>query len=166
MSTNKYFNKDAWKAGRKAEANKRSNGVFFSSKDDSAEYFNTSAGTKLTVVGLAPIAAQAEDKDKGLEKIDAYNVVLFDDGHQMSTSRFFTAKGLKWPVGGNAAKWDYLTACLANGTTISVVPKEVIVGAERNTRDGRKFTPVTYYFEEMEKPFPQTDMSVLEEKEA
>lgn len=160
-----YFDRKSWEAGRKAEAQKSSNGIFFSSKEDNDEYFNNSKGTTLTVVGLAPIPARAENKEKNIDAMNAYNVVLFDDGHQLSTNRFFNARGLKWPVGGNTAKWDYLTACLINGTKISVVPKSVIVGDERETRDGRKFTPVTYCFEEMEKPFPATDMSVLKEEE-
>lgn len=161
MSKNnsKYFDRKAWEAGRKAESNKRSNGTFFSSKEDSEEHFNKSAGNELTVVGLAPVSG---DKDNG---IDPYNVVLFDDGHQLSTSRFFNARGLKWPVGGNTAKWDYLTACIINGTKITCTPVEVLVGEERTTNDGRKFNPVTYVFEQMDKPFPPTDMSVLETKE-
>ena len=163
---NKYYDKTSWQAGRKAEAAKRSNGVFFSSKDDNAEYFNNSAGTELTIVGLAPIPAQKADEKAGTPAIDAYNVVLFDDGHQLSTSRFFNAKGLKWPVGGNTAKWDYITACLINGVKLSVTPKQVIVGESRKTRDGRDFIPVTYEFEEMAKAFPTTDMSVLEDNEA
>ena len=165
MGKNKYFDRTSWETGRKNETAKRSNGVFFSSKDDSAEYFNNAANTPLTVVGLAPVAAQKEDKEKGIEAMNAYNVVLFDDGHQLSTSRFFNARGLKWPVGGNAAKWDYLTAALINGTKITVTPKEVLVGESRKTRDGRDFTPVTYVFEEMDKAFPATDMSVLEKEE-
>lgn len=165
MSRNKYFDKSVWQTGRNVESKKRNNGVFFSSKEDNAEYFNNSEGTTLTVVGLATVPPQKEDKDRGIQAMDAYNVVLFDDGHQLSTNRFFNAKGLKWPVGGNSAKWDYLTACQINGTKISVIPKEVKVGDARQTRDGREWTPVTYCFQEMDKPFPATDMSVLDTEE-
>ena len=149
----KYIDSVTYNAGRTAESKKKSNGVFFSSKEDNDENFNKFTGEELRVVGVAHVG---KNKDS---EIDAYNVVCFDDGHQLSTSRFFTARGLKWPVGGNTAKWDYLNACLANDTKISVTVDKVVVGEERTTNDGRKFNPVTYYFEPME--LPKTDMSVL-----
>lgn len=156
----KYFDKKTLVAGRKAEAAKRSNGTFFSSKSDNDEHFDKSAGQSLRIVGVANQPANGD--------IPSFNVVLFDDGHQLSTARFFNAKGLKWPVGGNTAKWDYLNACLANDTKVSVTPQKVVVGEEREItaegpRKGQKFTPVTYYFEEME--LPKTDMSVIMDKE-
>lgn len=157
----KYFDKKTLVAGRKAEAAKRSNGTFFSSKSDNDEHFDKSAGQSLRIVGVANQPANGD--------IPSFNVVLFDDGHQLSTARFFNAKGLKWPVGGNTAKWDYLNACLANDTKVSVTPQKVVVGEERtitnenSPRKGEKFTPVTYYFEEME--LPKTDMSVIMDKE-
>ena len=157
----KYFDKKTLLAGRKAESKKNSNGTYFSSKSDNDEYFNNSASQNLRIVG---VAHQEPNGD-----VPAFNVVLFDDGHQMSTSRFFNAKGLKWPVGGNVAKWDYLNAALANDTKIVVTPQKVVVGEERtitnenSPRKGEKFTPVTYYFEEME--LPKTDMSVIMDKE-
>ena len=156
MEKKKYFDKKTLEAGRKAESTKRSNGTFFSSKEDNEEYFNNSNGVELRVVGVANIPA-----DNG---IPSFNVVLFDDGHQLSTSRFFNAKGLKWPVGGNTAKWDYLNACIANDTKVVVTPEKVVVGEERDittgARKGEKFTPITYYFEEKE--LPKTDLSVLQ----
>ena len=155
----KYFDKKTLQAGRKAESAKRSNGTFFSSKSDNDEHFDKSAGQNLRIVGVANIPAAGE--------VPSFNVVLFDDGHQLSTSRFFNAKGLKWPVGGNTQKWDYLNACLANETKIVVTPQKVVVGEERDItngpRKGEKFTPVSYYFEEME--LPKTDMSVIMDKE-
>lgn len=157
----KYFDKKTLFAGRKAESQKRSNGTFFSSKQDSDELFDKSAGNELRIVGVANIPSSGN--------VPTFNVVLFDDGHQLSTSRFFNAKGLKWPVGGNTAKWDYINACLANDTKVTVTPSKVVVGAEReitnenSPRKGQKFTPVTYYFEEQE--LPKTDMSVVMEKE-
>ena len=159
--SNKYFDKKTLLAGRKAESRKNSNGTYFSSKQDNDEYFDRSAGVSLRVVGVAHQNANGD--------IPEFNVVLFDDGHQMSTSRFFNARGLKWPVGGNVAKWDYLNACLANETKIDVVPAKVIVGEEReitnenSPRKGEKFTPVTYVFEDKE--LPKTDMSVIMDKE-
>jgi len=156
----KYYDRKTFLTGRGVESKKRSNGVFFSSKADSEECFDKSAGKELRVVGVANVPANGD--------VPSFNVVLFDDGHQMSTSRFFSAKGLKWPVGGNTGKWDYLNACLANDTKIIVIPQKVIIGEEREIttegpRKGQKFTPVTYYYEEKE--LPKTDMSVLEEKE-
>ena len=156
----KYFDKKTLVAGRKAEAAKRSNGTFFSSKSDNDEHFDRCAGSELRIVGVANQPANGD--------IPSFNVVLFDDGHQLSTSRFFNAKGLKWPVGGNTAKWDYLNACLANDTKVVVTPKKVVVGEEREItaegpRKGNKFTPVTFYFEEQE--LPKTDMSVIMDKE-
>ena len=155
----KYFDKKTLVAGRKAESAKRSNGTFFSSKSDNDEHFDKSAGQNLRIVGVANIPATNE--------VPSFNVVLFDDGHQLSTSRFFNAKGLRWPVGGNTQKWDYINACLANDTKLTVTPQKVVVGEERDIttgpRAGQKFTPVTYYFEEMD--LPKTDMSVIMDKE-
>ena len=152
----KYFDKKTLVAGRKAEAAKRSNGTFFSSKSDNDEFFDKAKDVELRIVGVANVPAS--------DGIPTFNVVLFDDGHQLSTSRFFNAKGLKWPVGGNTAKWDYLNACLANDTKIVVTPDHVAVGEERDittgARAGEKFTPVTYYF--VEKELPKTDLSVLQ----
>ena len=158
MAKNQYFDKKTYETGRKAESQKRSNGVFFSSKSDNDEHFDKSAGKELRVVGVAHIPAG---------DVPAFNVVIFDDGHQLSTSRFFNAKGLKWPVGGNAAKWDYVNACLFNNTKLTVTPQKVVVGEERTVtsgaRQGEKFTPVSYYFEEQ--ALPTTDMSVVMQEE-
>lgn len=157
----KYFDKKTLLTGRKVESQKRSNGSFFSSKAENDEHFDKSAGQELRIVGVANVPADSE------RSVPSFNVVLFDDGHQLSTNRFFNAKGLKWPVGGNTAKWDYLNACLANDTKVVVTPQKVVVGEEREItngpRKGQKFTPVTYYFEEME--MPKTDMSVVMEEE-
>jgi len=153
----KYFDKKTYEAGRKAEAAKRSNGTFFSSKSDNDEHFDKSAGQELRIVGVANQPASGD--------IPSFNVVLFDDGHQLSTARFFNAKGIKWPVGGNTNKWAYLNAAIANDTKIVVTPQKVVVGEERtitnenSPRKGEKFSPVTYYFEDVE--LPKTDMSVV-----
>jgi len=148
----KYIDMKTLTAGRKAEAAKRSNGSFFSSKEENDECFNKYAGKELQIVGTANIPAR--------DDIPSFNVVLFDDAHQLSTSRFFNAKGIKWPVGGNIAKWDYINACIANGTKLVVTPEKVVVGEERAVAGSdRKFQPVTYYFQEC--ALPKTDMSVL-----
>ena len=152
----KYIDMKTLTAGRKAEAAKRSNGSFFSSKEENDECFNKYAGKELQIVGTANVPAR--------DDIPSFNVVLFDDAHQLSTSRFFNAKGIKWPVGGNVAKWDYLNACIANGTKLVVTPEKVVVGEEREIAGSdRKFQPVTYYFQEC--ALPKTDMSILATQE-
>lgn len=99
------------------ERSKKGTGAnFFSSKEDNANYFNNSVGT-LKVVGLEPIKGNGDIKD--------FNVVMFDDGHQMSTSRFFSAKGIKFPVGGNVGKLTYLVSALEMGKELAVTPKSV-----------------------------------------
>lgn len=153
-----YFNRSAWQVGRKAETSKKNSGNTFFSSKDGVDKFDNFSGQTLKIVGLQTV--------KGTDDVPDYNVVMFDDGHQLSTSRFFTAKGLKWPVGGNAAKYDYITACLVNGTVVEVTPDKVVIGEEQTIkngdRKGQKFSPVTYYFEEKE--LPSTDMSIFEEK--
>ena len=111
----KYFSKKAYAAMVKSESARRSSESFFSSKEGD-NYFGNVTGT-LKVVGVEPVAAKGD--------IKAFNVVKFDDGHQMSTSRFFSAKGLRWPVGGNVAKLNYLCSALEAGTEIEVQPKQV-----------------------------------------
>ena len=111
----KYFDKKAYAAMVKSESTRRSSESFFSSKEGD-NYFGNVTGS-LKVVGVEPVPANGN--------IKAFNVVKFDDGHQMSTSRFFSAKGLRWPVGGNVAKLNYLCSALESGTEIEVQPKQV-----------------------------------------
>lgn len=111
----KFFDKKAYAAMVKSEASRRSSESFFSSKEGD-NYFGNVQGS-LKVVGVEPVPANGN--------IKAFNVVKFDDGHQMSTSRFFSAKGLRWPVGGNVAKLNYLCSALESGTEIEVQPKSV-----------------------------------------
>lgn len=141
------FDKNMWRDGRKAESSKKGTGEhFFSSKNDNENFFNASVG-EISIVGLQTLRGDGKE-------IKPFNVVIFSDGHQLSTSRFFAAKGVKWPVGGSIAKWDYLAAKAAAGSlnSLRVTPVEVKIGEERSTTDGRKFTPVTYVFEEVEFP--------------
>lgn len=122
----KYFDKKSYAAMAKAESARRSSESFFSSKEGD-NYFGLVTGQPLKVVGLEPVPANGT--------IKAFNVVKFDDGHQMSTSRFFAAKGLRWPVGGNVGKLNYLLSSLENEVTIEVTPKEV-TSAPMMRRDG------------------------------
>ena len=177
---NKYFNRKAWESGRKVESEKRGSGnQFFSTKKDNENYFGSDEfiGKELKIVGLHTVPPQKEDKAKNVRAMKSFNVVLFDDGHQMSTTAFFGARGIKWPVGGNANKWDYLNAVIANGEELSVVPTELIATPLKTT-DGKPAKWVdgvltacpekeqenryTYKFEETE--FHATDMSILEEE--
>lgn len=148
----------------KNEQEKRGTGsVFFSSKEtaedgsENAEFFNSFAGQKLRVVGMEPATFTSEEvKDaKGKVTQEArtqnYNVVIFDDGHQMSTSRFFTAKGIHWPVGGNVAKATYIAKAVNSGTALEVIPESVSV-SQRKRRDGSNFDLVSYKFEDTEFP--------------
>ena len=122
----KYFDKKAYAAMVKSESARRSSESFFSSKEDNENYFGSVTGS-LKVVGVEPVPANGN--------IKAFNVVKFDDGHQLSTSRFFSAKGLRWPVGGNVAKLNYLCSALESGTEIEVQPKQVTSTPMRR-RDG------------------------------
>ena len=113
----KYFNKETISLMQRTESNRRSSESFFSSKSDNDNFFGSSTGNSLKVVGVEHI--------KGSAGVGAFNVVKFDDGHQMSTSKFFAAKGLKWPVGGNVAKLNYLCSALETGVEVSVTPEKV-----------------------------------------
>lgn len=170
----KYFDRRAYAAGRKTEAQKRGSGAQYFSSKEGDEFFDNYKDVEITIVGVHP---NPPSKAQDGSEIKAHNVVLFSDGHQMSTTAFYAAKGLRWPVGGNVGKWDYLNAALATGKEISVTPQKVTrtmykVGdkpahfkngileacAEKDA-DYR----ATYYFEEQ--TLPTVDMSVLEEKE-
>lgn len=160
----KYISDKTLNTILKNEQEKRGTGsVFFSSKEktdngeDNVEFFNSYAGSKLRVVGMEPATFTSEEvKDaKGKVTQEArtqnYNVVIFDDGHQMSTSRFFTAKGIHWPVGGNVAKATYIARAINSGTPLEVVPESVSV-SQRKRRDGSAFDLVSYKFEDTEFP--------------
>lgn len=125
----KYIDKKAYSAMVRTESSRRSSESFFSSKEDNDNYFGKVAGQTLRIVGVEPVAAQPKSN------IGAYNVVKFDDGHQLSTNKFFSAKGLRWPVGGNVAKLNYICSALENNTTIEVTPIEV-VSTPMKRRDG------------------------------
>lgn len=155
----KYLNKEKLAAGRRNESRKKSAGNFFTSKakdkngNDSEMFFEKFAGQEIAVVGTDVIPKNGE--------IDSYNVVCFDNGAVMSTSRFFTARGLRWPVGGNSAKWDYVNACIINETPLKVVPERVTV-AKGKTKENKEFEVATYHFQEV--LLPKTELSVLEEE--
>jgi hypothetical protein len=158
----KYISNKSFAAMAKAESERRSSESFFSSKEGD-NFFGNAKGNPLRIVGLEHVKANGE--------IGAFNVVKFDDGHQMSTSKFFAARGLKWPVGGNVAKLGYIASALETGTDIEVTPQEVKT-APMKRRDGTFVGPrdektgknttakdektalqaVTYYFEEQELP--------------
>ena len=112
----KYFDKKGIALMQKTESDRRSSESFFSSKEGD-NFFGNAKGSPLRVVGLEHVKASGE--------VGAFNVVKFDDGHQMSTNKFFSAKGLRWPVGGNVAKLNYLCSALESGTEIEVQPKSV-----------------------------------------
>ena len=159
----KYFNNKVMSAMMKSEKESRSSEAFFSSKEENTNYFGSATGQTLTVVGLENVTP----KDA---TIRAFNVVKFDDGHQMSTNKFFSARGLRWPVGGNLLKLQYLASALENGVKIEVTPQEVksvpmkyndgkFVGPRNDKGETTKITDeskalraVTYYFEEQNLP--------------
>lgn len=122
----KYFSKQDYAAMARTESARRSSESFFSSKEGD-NYFKDAAGSPLKVVGLEHVKANGE--------IGAFNVIKFNDGHQMSTSKFFAAKGLRWPVGGNVAKLGYIASALETGVEIEVTPQDVIVTPMKR-RDG------------------------------
>lgn len=157
----KYISSKSFGLMAKAESERRSSESFFSSKGGD-NFFGNAKGQALRVVGLEHVKANGE--------IGAFNVVKFDDGHQMSTSKFFSARGLKWPVGGNVAKLGYVASALETGVGIEVTPQDVKVTPMKR-RDGTFVGPrdakgqttvakdeksalqaVTYYFEEQELP--------------
>lgn len=157
----KYISSKSYAAMAKAESERRSSESFFSSKEGD-NFFGNAKGIALRIVGLEHVKANGE--------IGAFNVVKFDDGHQMSTSKFFSARGLKWPVGGNVAKLGYVASALETGVGIEVTPQDVKV-VPMKRRDGTFVGPrdakgqnttakdeksalqaVTYYFEEQELP--------------
>lgn len=158
----KRFDKKAISTMMKAESERRSSESFFSSKTDNENYFGSVKGNPLKVVGLENIPANGD--------IRSFNVVKFSDGHQMSTGKFFSAKGLLWPVGGNTQKLAYLASALENDINIEVTPEDVKVtpmkrndgtyvgarGADGKTtveKDEKKaLQAVTYYFAEQELP--------------
>lgn len=158
----KYFDKKGIALMQKAESDRRSSESFFSSKEGD-NFFGDAKGNSLRVVGLEHVKANGE--------VGAFNVIKFNDGHQMSTSKFFAAKGLRWPVGGNVAKLNYIASALENEIAVEVTPQDVKVTPMRR-RDGTYVGPrdektgktttakdektalqaVTYYFEEQELP--------------
>jgi hypothetical protein len=120
----KYFEqevKDALRATTAASKGTGSN--YFSSKSENDNFFGKEGvkGTPIRVTDYVNIP-KSEDSN-----INAHNVVIFDDGHQMSESRFFSAKGIKWPVGGKQGKCDYLIRALENDVRLTVVPESVSV---------------------------------------
>ena len=163
----KYFDKRGIALMQKTENDRRSSESFFSSKEGD-NFFGNAKDVTLRVVGLEHV--------KGNGEVGAFNVVKFNDGHQMSTSKFFSAKGLRWPVGGNVAKLNYLASALETEVAIEVTPSDVKVTPMRR-RDGSYVGPkgadgknatltagkdgavpagaleaVTYIFEEQELP--------------
>lgn len=158
----KYISSKSYAAMVKTESERRSSESFFSSKEGD-NFFGNVKGQTLRIVGLEHVKANGS--------IGAFNVIKFDDGHQMSTSKFFAARGLKWPVGGNVAKLGYIASALENSVGIEVVPQEV-TSAPMKRRDGTFVGPrdektgkttnakdansalqaVTYHFEEQELP--------------
>lgn len=158
----KYISSKSYAAMAKAESERRSSESFFSSKEGD-NFFGNVKGQSLRIVGLEHVKANGS--------IGAFNVIKFDDGHQMSTSKFFAARGLKWPVGGNVAKLGYVASALETGVAIEVVPQEV-TSTPMKRRDGTFVGPrdektgktttakdeksalqaVTYHFEEQELP--------------
>ena len=159
----KYFDKKSITLMQKTESDRRSSESFFSSKEGD-NFFGNAKGSSLRVVGLEHVKANGE--------VGAFNVIKFNDGHQMSTSKFFSAKGLRWPVGGNVAKLNYVASALENDTVIEVVPQDV-KSTPMMRRDGtyvgergadgknailqekdkaKALQAVTYYFEEQELP--------------
>lgn len=123
----KYFSNNDITKMSKVESSRRSSESFFSSKSDNDNYFDNVKGNTLRIVGLEHVPANGD--------IKAFNVVKFDDGHQMSTNKFFSAKGLKWPVGGNVAKLNYLASALETDTAIEVIPSKV-TSVPMQRRDG------------------------------
>lgn len=120
----KYFEqevKDALRATTAASKGTGSN--YFSSKSENDNFFGKEGvkGTPIRITDYVNIP-----KVEG-SNINAHNVVIFDDGHQMSESRFFSAKGIKWPVGGKQGKCDYLIRALENDVKLTVVPESVSV---------------------------------------
>lgn len=166
----KFISSKSYAAMAKAESERRPSETFFSSKEGD-NFFGNSKGQTLRIVGLEHVKANGDVK--------AFNVIKFDDGHQMSTAKFFAAKGLKWPVGGNVNKLAYIASALENEVIIEVVPQEVTL-APMKRRDGTYVGPrdektqkttvakdeksalqaVTYHFEEQEfKPIEMVDFS-------
>lgn len=158
----KYINSKVYTVMVKTESERRSSESFFSSKEGD-NFFGNVKGQTLRIVGLEHVKANGS--------IGAFNVVKFDDGHQMSTSKFFSARGLKWPVGGNVGKLGYIASALERGIGIEVVPQEV-TSTPMKRRDGSYVGPrdektgqttvakdeksalqaVTYHFEEQDLP--------------
>lgn len=118
----KYFDADAKTALRETTKASRGTGSNYFSSKDGDNSFKAAAGTPLRIVDYINVPAS---KAKDGATINAHNVVIFDDNHQMSEARFFAAKGIKWPVGGNAAKGEYLIKALEEDVTLTVVPKDV-----------------------------------------
>jgi len=108
---------------------KNVSGNYFSTKEDNENYFSNVE--QVRIVGVEPVAAS--------NGINAHNRVLFDDGHMMSTSRLFSAKGLRWPVGGNQNKVEYLANALNQGIEMTLHPESVDTRHIQN-REGK------YYF--------------------
>jgi hypothetical protein len=158
----KYFSKRDISLMQKTENERRSSESFFSSKEGD-NFFGNAKGNALKVVGIEHVKANGS--------VGAFNVVKFNDGHQMSTSKFFSARGLQWPVGGNVAKLNYLASALENEVAIEVTPQDVKVTpmqrrdgtfvGPRDEKTGKNTTAkdaksalqaVTYYFEQQELP--------------
>ena len=169
----KYFSKRDISLMQKTENERRSSESFFSSKEGD-NFFGNVKGNALKVVGIEHVKANGS--------VGAFNVVKFNDGHQMSTSKFFAARGLQWPVGGNVAKLNYLASALENEIAIEVTPQDVKVTpmqrrdgtfvGPRDEKTGKTTTAkdaksalqaVTYYFEQQE--LPAVEMVNWEEEE-
>lgn len=106
------------------ETEKKGTGnTYFSAKGGEND-FSICKDRVLKVVDIQPVAGE-----------HPHNVVMFDDGHQMSTSRFFTAKGIKWPVGGNRGKLTYLVSALETGKELKVTPESCSSDYIRNAKN-------------------------------
>lgn len=160
----KFFSKSSIKKMIQSESESSSTESFFSSKSNNENYFNKFAGKPMKIVGLENVTP----KDASIKP---FNVVKFDCGMQLSTKRFFAARGLSWPVGGNANKLAYLASAIEAGESIEVTPTEVTTrpmtyadgsfvgprdpktGNVTKTTDEKKaLLAVTYHFEEKELP--------------
>ena len=94
---------------------------WFSMKEDNEEFIG-SVHTPLTIVDIANIPSTTTSDGT---KINAHNVVIFNDGHQLSTRRFFGAKGISWPVGSNSSKAEYVIGALEGGVKLTITPDKV-----------------------------------------
>lgn len=115
---------------------------YFSSKAQTSDgavnenYFNSFKDKQLRIVGVEPVEATTASDGT---RINGHNRVLFDDGHMMSTSALFNAKGLRWPVGGNKEKLRYILSAVEKQVAVVVVPQSVVTRFIQN-RQGQFFT--------------------------